>query len=325
MAGALRGGNSLWDNDMVSGVAFCPRQCKRASGSNSVCKWTDGELSVDAGAVRLAYRLYVRSEPIHNESISPSVLVYFHANAELCTDLLSEIDRFLGLGYVAVLCPEFRGYAWSTGKPRLRSLGPDAEAFMKALPELLVKAGVCQESQELPFVVVHGRSLGSICAIHVASLPECNVAGLVVESGLVSLLDLPMVMQIGAMMPQMLQMLRAEPDPTEAREKLSRVTAPCLIIHGDQDEIVPVQQAVAAHRACGSTAKKLLRLSGCHHNDVRANFGPEYFRNVQALRGVAANDLPPEALDPLPRSGFGAYFSSFRCFPKRCLSPADDV
>lgn len=71
---------------------------------------------------------------------------------------------------------QFRGYAWSDGTPGLRFLYPDSEALLEALPEILSGAGL----QPMP-LVLHGRSLGTACAIHLARLaPE--PAGLVVEA-----------------------------------------------------------------------------------------------------------------------------------------------
>eukprot|EP00928_Gymnodinium_smaydae_P049304 TRINITY_DN33087_c0_g1_i1.p1 TRINITY_DN33087_c0_g1~~TRINITY_DN33087_c0_g1_i1.p1 ORF type:complete len:326 (-),score=81.15 TRINITY_DN33087_c0_g1_i1:149-1126(-) len=317
------GGGSLWNSDVVAGVAFHPRRCPRRSGSGGNAVWYDGDLEMGDGA-RLAYRLYTPSSG--GRSGTGSILFYFHANAEVCTDLEAEIGSFFACGFDAVVCPEFRGYAWSTGKPSLASLGPDAEAFVKALPSLLAAAGI--EGLSDATLVAHGRSLGTACAVHIAAEPSCNVSGLVFESGLVSLLELPMVRQMASMMPGVLEMLSAEPDPLRMLEKLRKVSIPTLVVHGNRDEIVPVSQAVTAHKACGSMVKKLTRYPSCGHNDVRHTSAKAFFQDLELLRKVAAGDVGSDALcEPVVASSGGGFFGALRCIPgvRRCLSGEEVV
>lgn len=63
------------DSDLVAQVAFRPQRCAPSKGP-----WLDS--SYASGELRLAYRLYKNPEPA-----AGALLVYFHANAELCTDL----------------------------------------------------------------------------------------------------------------------------------------------------------------------------------------------------------------------------------------------
>jgi hypothetical protein len=238
-----------------------------------------------------------------------------------------EIDQFFECGFCAVVCPEFRGYAWSTGRPKLGALGPDAEIMMQALPQLLQDIEL--EGAEDAAVLVHGRSLGSICAVHVAATMPDKIAGVVVESGVVSLLELPMVRQLGAMMPEILQALSSEPDPIGSIDKLRHISMPALFIHGDQDEISPVSQAVKAHKACSSSVKKLVRYPRCHHNDLHVVAGRNYFKELALMRQVAAGDVPAEALTEteVQSSSFMSFFGNLRCFPavRRCLTGNADT
>eukprot|EP00913_Durusdinium_trenchii_P026418 g24786.t1 len=201
--------------------------------------------------VKLAYRLY---KDTRQDSSGKALLIYFHANAELCTDLETDVHQFFDCGFGAVLCPEFRGYAWSEGTPSLRSLYPDSEALINALPEILETNDL---QLDMPIIVL-GRSLGSACAIHLATAP--NVCGLIIESGVMELLKLPMVMQFAMMMPQLLQALRQEPSPLKPLEELRQVRIPTVVIHGELDEMSPIDQAFAAHGACASPEKKLVKL-----------------------------------------------------------------
>ncbi|CAE7715843.1 abhd13 [Symbiodinium sp. CCMP2592] len=188
----MRASGNLWESELVAGVAFRPQKCRPSQS-----RFHDSTFAAEDGT-RIAYRLYRRADAEEGRLLA---LCYFHANAELCTDLEGEVKNFFDCGFALILCPEFRGYAWSDGKPSLKHLYSDCEAFMQALPSILEVAGVQADVQ----LILHGRSLGSACAIHLASLQDERVGGLVVESGVMDLLALPMVLQIGMMMPQVLQ------------------------------------------------------------------------------------------------------------------------
>jgi len=309
---------SLWDSDLVAGVAFRPQRC--APSQNSA--WTDSTFAAGDGA-RLAYRLYKRLA-------SPQVLlIYFHANAELCTDLEGDVHNFFECGFSAVLCPEYRGFAWSEGKPSLRLLYPDSEALMQALPSILESSGIEADVQ----IVLHGRSLGSACAIHLAA-QEPRVSGLIVESGVMELLKLPMVMQIGMMVPQMLQALRAESCPLKTLDEIRQVKVPTLIIHGDQDEISPVEQALSAHGACGSTERKLIRYPRAGHNDLRFLSKQEYFRGIRSMCDRVVTGDPEALAAPAPSPSWLSMITDFlsngsalKCLPgmRRCFVSTEDA
>jgi len=325
----MRGGEgSLWDSDLVANVAFHPRKCQPSTkrgpeGSG----WIDSDVAASDGA-RLAYRLYLAPRPEDVEQ--PTILIYFHANAELCTDIETEVGLLFDCGFHAVLCPEFRGYAWSSGKPQLGALSSDAEAIWQVLPEILCKGGFQPDAASSPTVVVHGRSLGSACAVHLAARHGDRVGALVVESGVMELLELPMVRQLGAMMPEMLQVLRAQPCPLNTLSEMRQVKVPTVIIHGSRDEMSPVDQAVAAHRACGSSTKKLVRYPRAHHNDIRLVASREYYGELRALCRVACGVEACEVLlqpEPQDSGFFGFVTRALKCFPgmRRCLAGHDDI
>eukprot|EP00927_Polykrikos_kofoidii_P068438 TRINITY_DN63800_c0_g1_i1.p1 TRINITY_DN63800_c0_g1~~TRINITY_DN63800_c0_g1_i1.p1 ORF type:complete len:333 (+),score=53.28 TRINITY_DN63800_c0_g1_i1:64-1062(+) len=321
---------SLWDSDLVGGVAFHASKCRpntnlQADGSG----WIDSEVKSRDGTT-IAYRLYTSTsarkvtKSNDGEGVTPScVLIYFHANAELCTDLERDVGAFYSCGFTAVLCPEFRGYGWSGGKPRLSALYQDAQAVMERLPDILGSISLKREDVS---IVVQGRSLGTVCAVHLAATCGHQVDALVVESGVMSLTDLPMVRQLGSMMPDLFRMLQAQPCPARTLEEIKTVAVPTIIIHGIHDEIVPVKQAVLGHAACGSTAKKLVRLPRCKHNDVRSVAGAVYYQEIQLICEVATGTAEPEALlmenvSPPRRGLFAALGEAIRCLPgvTRCL------
>jgi len=179
-------------------------------------------------------------------------------------------------------------------------------------------------------LVVHGRSLGSTCAVHLAARGgnyELAPSALVVESGFMSLLDLPMVQKIGCTMPQLMTALLQEPCPLDTLQDMSEVTLPTLLLHGDRDEMCPIDQAIGAHKACASSVKKLVRFPRCHHNDLRVGRPQEYFAELRMICQVAAGLLEADALleDEEEEPGFlGIVTGALRCFPgmRRCLAPS---
>lgn len=206
------------------------------------------------------------------------VLFYFHGNGEVCTGLASIIQWFYRAGAKAVFCAEFRGYAWSTGAPRLDTLNPDAEAFAQALPEILRE----QRLDGLP-IILYGRSLGATCAVHLAAtFPHCY-AGLMLDSALTDIKKVPLIREVGWLMPGMTEELEKSPDPLQTLLKLRKVIVPTLMLHGEDDNIIPVAQAKAAILACGAEEKRLRRFEGCGHNNMKKMHMREYFKNVRSL------------------------------------------
>jgi pimeloyl-ACP methyl ester carboxylesterase len=90
-------------------------------------------------------------------------------------------------------------------------------------------------------VVLFGRSIGSVCAIHLAARFPTQFHGLIIESGIASLLELPMVAMLAAGMPMVAVLVSRLPDPWANKAKMASVSIRTLIIHGERDEISPVR------------------------------------------------------------------------------------
>lgn len=319
--------HNFWDSDLVSSVAFHPRTCP-PSTNHSVLDggWMDGDIPLEDEG-RLAYRLYLAPLPRTDETQlrSGCILIYFHANAELLTDMEEEFAAFHACGVGAILCPEYRGYAWSSGSPKLSRLCPDAEVVLRAVPEILVHSGA--EGLAGAPVIVHGRSLGAACAVHLASLSNTNeLCGVIVESGCLAIAELPMVANMGCLMPQLREILRSEPDPLQTMKKACELSLPVLFIHGSRDDIVPVDQAVTAHEQCKSIAKRLVLLSRARHNDLRTTADTEYFAEIRLFCSVVLGLAPREALNeprglPSESGVLSVAYRTLRCIPgmQRCL------
>ena len=46
------------------------------------------------------------------------------------------------------------------------------------------------------------------------------------------------------------------------------ITLPALIIHGERDSLIPVNEGIAFHEAIASQEKRLVIIPGADHNDI---------------------------------------------------------
>eukprot|EP01065_Artemidia_motanka_P026149 TRINITY_DN3106_c0_g1_i1.p1 TRINITY_DN3106_c0_g1~~TRINITY_DN3106_c0_g1_i1.p1 ORF type:complete len:364 (+),score=125.86 TRINITY_DN3106_c0_g1_i1:87-1094(+) len=252
----------LWDSPMVSGVAFHPRQEEKPADRDGAMH---GSVELD-GDAQAAYSLYLPADP----SSVQAVAIAFTGNAELCTDSADTAGVYHKCG-CALLVFGHRGYGWARGTPALGRLSGDAERCYEKSSEILRAGGVTAEK-----AVLVGRSIGATCAVHLASEAKYHstVCGLIVDSGLMSVLDLPMVAAMVGMLEQQQPgapgMLR-QACPITTLAKLRHVQCPALVMHGENDEIVPVAQGVSCHDGLvESVDKELQRWPECGHNDVLA-------------------------------------------------------
>ncbi len=149
------------------------------------------------------------------------LLLYFHGNGgnlSTQTRLLQALTSS-GNGLLAV---EYRGYPGSSGSPSEKGLLLDAEAaYAKALA-LGVPAGR---------IVVLGQSLGSGVAVALASHRE--IGAIVLDSPFTS------AVAVASRRYWMFPVHWLMRDPFHSDERIGRVTAPLLIVHGTDDPVIP--------------------------------------------------------------------------------------
>ena len=234
------------DEEMISAFVFYPRK-QWGSPLN-----TEGvkDLLLDLpDGVSLGGRFFLSKET------SPTIL-YFHGNGEIASDYDEIAPLYVERG-LNLLVMDYRGYGRSSGKPTISSLLEDAENLLEPLSRWFR-----ENDLEGPLWVM-GRSLGSLPAIHLAASRGEIFEGLVVESGFADTLGL--LERVGA--PIGARSI-PEPWPRVNLSNISRVKLPTLIIHGELDEIIPIEDARALWQACGSDKKQLLVIPGAGHNDL---------------------------------------------------------
>jgi hypothetical protein len=256
---------SPFDHQLVQSMLFYPRSAEPGSARPNVI---DGTIPIEDG-VRLGYRLY-KYDP------AAPVIVYFHGNGEIAPDYDDQAPEYHRIG-ASLIVIDYRGYGWSSGRPTTTSLLPDAEIAAAALPQILTAAGLGD-----PPLFLMGRSLGSLPAIHLAHLQPDRWRGLIIESGIADIL--PLLARFGLPIATMMNL----EDPVGNRRKIAATPLPLLVIHGENDQIVPAADGQALYDESPAEYKRILRVRGAGHNDLLFVAFDSYFESVYTfLRDVS--------------------------------------
>lgn len=178
------------------------------------------------------------------------VLLYFHGNAGHYGHRLPKVQDYLAAGY-GVLLAEYRGYGGNPGTLGERELYRDGRAYMKWLE---------REKEIAPEqVILYGESIGSGVAVQMAT--EYSVRGLVLEAPFSSLLDVASKTYFFVPVRFLLK------DTYNNIQKIGRIKAPLLIMHGRKDNVVPFWQGRRLFEAAGEP-KKFIEIPDGGHNDL---------------------------------------------------------
>ncbi len=188
-------------------------------------------------------------------------LLYFHGNGEVVSDYDYVSPYFLRTG-IRIAVADYRGYGKSTGRPSFKSVVSDAPKILDAVRDELEHGNDNPSSSANLWVM--GRSLGSISALELAETRSESLRGMVVESGFINIVKL--IHHLGLYYPGSPADL-AELEQ-KAYEKAARITIPALLIHGERDSLVPLEQGEELYHALGSKEKKLFTIPLADHNDI---------------------------------------------------------
>ena len=65
--------------------------------------------------------------------------------------------------------------------------------------------------------------------------------------------------------------------------KIESVTVPTLILHGEEDFLIPISDGEALYRNCGSNKKEFISIPGAGHNDIMLRGRQAYFDAIRKL------------------------------------------
>lgn len=170
---------------------------------------------------------------------------------------------------VATLLFDYRGYGDNAGSPSEDGLARDAHAARKYL--------TTRPDVDTNRVVYFGESLGAAVALRLAT--ESAPFALVLRSPFTSLTD------IGRHHYPFLPVRWLLRDRYPSLERVGTVSCPTLVIAGDRDGIIPVEQSRRLYEAL-ATEKRLVVIAGADHNDEAMFAGREL---MQAMLDFLAN------------------------------------
>ncbi|MEI8176039.1 MAG: alpha/beta hydrolase [Candidatus Omnitrophota bacterium] len=173
-------------------------------------------------------------------------LLFLHGNAGNIGHRLEKL-RMLHEAGVAIFIIDYRGYGKSSGTPTEEGLYRDAAA---AYEYLLAKRGVSAEH-----IILFGESLGTAVAVDLAS--RSKVGGVILEGAFSSAAD--MARRYYPYLPGFLVSVKLD-----SSSKIAHVSAPKLLIHSRDDEIVPIGLGKKLYR-CASAPKEFVEISGGHN------------------------------------------------------------
>lgn len=215
-----------------------PAQIGLAGFSERILETDDGE------AIVAWYAPPQRGQP---------TILYIHGNAGTLADRAERLAMYRALGR-GVLIMSYRGYSGSTGSPSEKHNVADAILAY----DTLLTWGI-----EADDIIVYGESIGTGIAVQLAAKRE--VFGLVLDAPYTSIVDV--AERCYPYLPARLLMQ----DRYETLKHLGQVEAPLLVIHGEEDQIIPVDMGrKVAAEAPG--ASLIHTFPGAGHTD-HGNFG----------------------------------------------------
>ncbi len=193
----------------------------------------------------------------------PATLLWCHGNAGNIVHRLENLAQLYRAG-LSVFLFDYRGYGQSHGSPSEEGLYRDALAAYAYVTEV----------RKVPAerLVLFGRSLGGAVAAAVAS--QRPAAGLILESAFPSVeavarhhyFGLPAHWLLGARF--------------NLVERLRRFSRPTLVIHGDRDEIIPLELGRQVFDAANDP-KTFYLIPGANHNNLFMVGGRAYFQRLK--------------------------------------------
>jgi pimeloyl-ACP methyl ester carboxylesterase len=250
---------SKLDQPEVLRILFHPRREEHTGPQpdNAV----DNSITVADGVqVHARFHLAGREEPN---------ILFFHGNGEIVSDY-DEIGPFYTKFGINFMAADYRGYGKSTGSPTVTAMLDDAHRILDA-----VKAWLSTAEYTGPLLIM-GRSLGAAAALELAASHAEAFAGLIIESGFAT--TLPLLMNLGI---DVAGLGISEEDGFRNVRKISSFTKPTLIIHGQYDEIIPVNSAAILQAQSPARSKEFQVVPGASHNTIIASAGELYFSVIK--------------------------------------------
>ena len=177
--------------------------------------------------------------------------IYAHGNGGNMGSRTRMVYHFMTRGY-GFLMFDYRGYGSSEGSPSEVGVYQDFEAASHYV-EQVHKIPASQQ-------IAVGESLGSAAVVDVAS--RKSFRQVVLLSAFTSGEDFA----IHNIFPVSLDFLTRQ--KFDSVSKINRITVPLVIVHGEDDAMMPMEMAETLYAKAGSKQKTLIKVKNAGHNDA---------------------------------------------------------
>jgi len=218
-------------------------------------------IQVDEG-IKIGCRFF----PSHENG--PNIL-YFHGNGETVFDYDYVAPLYQKRG-INIFVADYRGYGASDGEPTCTGIIKDSHHIFKGFKAFLSEQGYSGK------LFVMGRSLGSAPAIEVAFHYQDELIGLIVESGFAVAQNQFMRLGVNYLFKDIKNPVGFGNDI-----KIKEIAIPTLIIHGEEDYIIPATEGKTLYELSGAKQKYSLFIPDAGHNDLMMMGMQEYMKAIE--------------------------------------------
>ena len=245
------------DLNILSSFLFHPRKSHQEMDEKDI------QINVN-DSVKVGARFHLISK-------SAPTLLFFHGNGEIGPEY-DDIARGYNHKNINFIIADFRGYGFSSGVPNVKNTQSDAHIILDFLLKYLK-----EKNYSCPLILM-GRSLGSVSVLELAKRYPHDFSGLIIESGFAD--EEPLFILIGTTAEQ--AGFNKE-DGFLNGEKIKNYPGPLLIIHAEQDHIIPFSQGELLYTLCSSNNKNILSIPNANHNDILGVSPQQYFKEVESF------------------------------------------
>ena len=197
------------------------------------------------------------------EPVADRTIVVFNGNAGNRAHRATLAASFAQRGF-ATLLVDYRGYGGNPGLPSERGLYRDARAALRYLAS--------RGDVNMARVVFFGESLGAAVAVELAT--EFLPSALILRSPFSSMTA------IGQRHYPVLPVRQFLRDRYPSIDRIGDLTCPLLVIAGDDDGIVPLDDTQQLFNKAREP-KELLVIGGADHNDEELMWGPRVIGAIE--------------------------------------------
>lgn len=177
------------------------------------------------------------------------IVVICHGNAGHIGHRALKVPYFIERGFGVMLC-EYRGFGGNRGSPTEHGLYNDARACLKWLDT---------EGYDAEQIVLYGESIGTGVAVQVAL--ELNAKTLILEAPFSSAADIAKHRYSWVPVDYLMK------DRYDNIDKIGRIKGNVLFIHGDEDDVVPIDFGKKLFDAANHP-KEFITINGGGHSDL---------------------------------------------------------